>query len=150
MQGSLRLMSSMHGHAICASATKPLIFRSCQMDLYLKLCLYHVFISPSHTTYIYIPCSPLVREITFENGEALTEEGLPFLILFYDPNNLAPYVGRVNRSTLGCRSMNHSCLFSISVISYLIPPPSPSPSLPLLQCAGVHRRSEVTSCKRTR
>lgn len=31
-------------------------------------------------------CSPLVREITFENGEELTEEGLPFLILFYDPN----------------------------------------------------------------
>eukprot|EP00048_Salpingoeca_helianthica_P009906 m.142611 g.142611 ORF g.142611 m.142611 type:complete len:1423 (+) comp14974_c15_seq10:957-5225(+) len=35
-------------------------------------------------------CNPLVREITFENGEQLTEEGLPFLILFYDPNNLTP------------------------------------------------------------
>jgi endoplasmic reticulum resident protein 44 len=35
-------------------------------------------------------CDPLVREITFENGEGLTEEGLPFLILFYDPKNLAP------------------------------------------------------------
>jgi endoplasmic reticulum resident protein 44 len=34
--------------------------------------------------------SPMVREITFQNGEALTEEGLPFLILFYDPNNLTP------------------------------------------------------------
>jgi endoplasmic reticulum resident protein 44 len=32
----------------------------------------------------------MVREITFENGEELTEEGLPFLILFYDPNNLEP------------------------------------------------------------
>ncbi|KAL5489545.1 hypothetical protein EMCRGX_G018649 [Ephydatia muelleri] len=30
-------------------------------------------------------CIPMVREITFENGEELTEEGLPFLILFYDP-----------------------------------------------------------------
>ncbi|KAJ8676476.1 hypothetical protein QAD02_012263 [Eretmocerus hayati] len=30
-------------------------------------------------------CIPLVREITFENAEELTEEGLPFLILFYDP-----------------------------------------------------------------
>lgn len=27
--------------------------------------------------------NPLVREITFENGEELTEEGLPFLLLFY-------------------------------------------------------------------
>lgn len=29
-------------------------------------------------------CIPLVREITFENAEELTEEGLPFVILFYD------------------------------------------------------------------
>lgn len=32
-------------------------------------------------------CIPLVREITFENAEELTEEGLPFLILFHDPND---------------------------------------------------------------
>lgn len=32
-------------------------------------------------------CIPLVREITFENAEELTEEGLPFVILFYDPND---------------------------------------------------------------
>eukprot|EP00041_Stephanoeca_diplocostata_P036423 m.1330613 g.1330613 ORF g.1330613 m.1330613 type:complete len:445 (-) comp24862_c0_seq7:3032-4366(-) len=37
-------------------------------------------------------CSPLVREITFENGEELTEEGLPFLILFHDPDNHDPVV----------------------------------------------------------
>lgn len=30
------------------------------------------------------------REITFENAEELTEEGLPFMILFYHPNNTAP------------------------------------------------------------
>lgn len=30
-------------------------------------------------------CVPLVREITFENAEELTEEGLPFLILFHRP-----------------------------------------------------------------
>lgn len=35
-------------------------------------------------------CNPLVREITFTNGEELTEEGLPFLIMFYDPANQAP------------------------------------------------------------
>lgn len=30
-------------------------------------------------------CVPLVREVTFENVEELTEEGLPFLIFFRDP-----------------------------------------------------------------
>lgn len=34
----------------------------------------------------YDQCIPIVREITFQNGEELTEEGLPFLILFYDPD----------------------------------------------------------------
>lgn len=33
-------------------------------------------------------CVPLVREITFESAEELTEEGLPFLILFYRPDDL--------------------------------------------------------------
>ncbi|KAF1562490.1 UNVERIFIED_CONTAM: Endoplasmic reticulum resident protein 44.2, partial [Eudyptes robustus] len=32
-------------------------------------------------------CIPLVREVTFENVEELTEEGLPFLIFFRDPAN---------------------------------------------------------------
>jgi len=32
-------------------------------------------------------CTPLVREITFENAEELTEEGLPFVILFYNPDD---------------------------------------------------------------
>ncbi|KAK0171010.1 hypothetical protein PV328_008779 [Microctonus aethiopoides] len=34
-------------------------------------------------------CVPLVREITFENAEELTEEGLPFLILFHKPDDYA-------------------------------------------------------------
>lgn len=33
-------------------------------------------------------CVPLVREITFENGEELTEEGIPFLILFHHPDDV--------------------------------------------------------------
>lgn len=33
-------------------------------------------------------CVPLVREITFQNAEELTEEGLPFLILFHKPEDL--------------------------------------------------------------
>lgn len=32
-------------------------------------------------------CIPLVREITFANAEELTEEGLPFLILFHTPED---------------------------------------------------------------
>lgn len=32
-------------------------------------------------------CVPMVREITFENAEELTEEGLPFLILFHHPDD---------------------------------------------------------------
>lgn len=32
-------------------------------------------------------CIPLVREITFENAEELTEEGLPFVILFHNPDD---------------------------------------------------------------
>lgn len=32
-------------------------------------------------------CVPLVREITFENAEELTEEGLPFLIMFHHPDD---------------------------------------------------------------
>ncbi|XP_001359763.3 endoplasmic reticulum resident protein 44 [Drosophila pseudoobscura] len=33
-------------------------------------------------------CIQLVREITFNNAEEITEEGLPFVMLFYDKNNL--------------------------------------------------------------
>jgi len=33
--------------------------------------------------------NPLVREITFENGEELTEEGLPFLLLFHKPDDVS-------------------------------------------------------------
>ena len=32
-------------------------------------------------------CIELVREITFENAEELTDQGLPFLILFHHPND---------------------------------------------------------------
>jgi len=45
-------------------------------------------------------CVPLVREITFKNGEELTEEGLPFLILFHsgeDTESLESYTKEVSR-----------------------------------------------------
>lgn len=32
-------------------------------------------------------CVPLVREVTFDNVEELTEDGLPFLLFFRDPED---------------------------------------------------------------
>lgn len=49
-------------------------------------------------------CTPLVRDITFENAEELTEEGLPFLILFYAPGDtesIKIYTDMVQRELLG-------------------------------------------------
>ena len=49
-------------------------------------------------------CIPLVREITFQNGEELTEEGLPFLILFHkrdDTQSLKYYQNEISRSLVG-------------------------------------------------
>uniref|UniRef100_UPI00358F539F endoplasmic reticulum resident protein 44 isoform X2 n=1 Tax=Myxine glutinosa TaxID=7769 RepID=UPI00358F539F len=49
-------------------------------------------------------CVPLVREITFENGEELTEEGLPFLILFHnkdDEETLQRFQQEVARQLIG-------------------------------------------------
>jgi len=52
-------------------------------------------------------CIPLVREITFTNGEELTEEGLPFLILFHkrdDTQSLQYYQHEISRSLVGEKS----------------------------------------------
>ena len=49
-------------------------------------------------------CSPLVKEITFENAEELTEEGLPFLILFHKPEDeqsVKDYTDLVARELMG-------------------------------------------------
>lgn len=49
-------------------------------------------------------CIPLVREISFENGEQLTEEGLPFLLLFYktdDVESIKKYKHIVNSELIG-------------------------------------------------
>ncbi|XP_062840148.1 endoplasmic reticulum resident protein 44 isoform X2 [Anolis carolinensis] len=48
-------------------------------------------------------CVPLVREITFENGEELAEEGLPFLILFHmkdDAESLEKFQQEVARQLI--------------------------------------------------
>lgn len=58
-------------------------------------------------------CIPLVREITFENAEELTEEGLPFLILFHHPDDKA--------SVEAFTQIAHSELFTeSSTINFLI------------------------------
>uniref|UniRef100_A0A3B5MXG5 Endoplasmic reticulum protein 44 n=1 Tax=Xiphophorus couchianus TaxID=32473 RepID=A0A3B5MXG5_9TELE len=54
-------------------------------------------------------CVPLVREITFENGEELTEEGLPFLILFHlkeDSESLETFQNEVTRQLISEKSIN--------------------------------------------
>ncbi|EDV41825.2 uncharacterized protein Dana_GF17308 [Drosophila ananassae] len=35
-------------------------------------------------------CKPLVRELTFDNAEEFSEEGLPFVILFYNKHDMGP------------------------------------------------------------
>jgi len=66
-------------------------------------------------------CVPLIREITFENGEALTEEGMPFLIMFHKPEDkesvkkyaaaidreLMPEKGKVNFLTADGNQFSH-------------------------------------------
>ena len=45
--------------------------------------------SPGMQSWITEHCLPLVREITFQNGEEMTEMGLPLLILFYHPEDVS-------------------------------------------------------------
>ncbi|XP_017013123.2 endoplasmic reticulum resident protein 44 [Drosophila takahashii] len=42
------------------------------------------------TSWIDKKCIALVREVTFDNAEELSEEGLPFVLLFYNKNDLGP------------------------------------------------------------
>ena len=52
-------------------------------------------------------CVPLVREITFANAEELTDEGLPFLILFHkadDHESVALFEHEVAKQLLNERS----------------------------------------------
>ncbi|UJR10878.1 hypothetical protein I4U23_015065 [Adineta vaga] len=61
----------------------------------------------SLTTWSREKCIPLVREITFANAEELTEEGLPFLILFHkadDHESVAAFEREVAKQLMGERS----------------------------------------------
>jgi endoplasmic reticulum resident protein 44 len=66
----------------------------------------------SLTTWSREKCIPLVREITFSNAEELTDEGLPFLILFHkadDHESVALFEREVAKQLLDERS-NINCL----------------------------------------
>lgn len=59
-------------------------------------------------------CVPLVREITFENAEELTEEGLPFLILFHAPDDydsIKDYKAIVETQLIGEKRKKFSQIF---------------------------------------
>jgi len=48
-------------------------------------------------------CIPLIRQITFENAEELTDEGLPFLILFHhidDQQSLSLFQQQVEKQLI--------------------------------------------------
>jgi len=57
--------------------------------------------------WVHDKCVPLVREITFQNGEELTEEGKPFMILFHkkeDTKSLEEYNKAIEREVIEERS----------------------------------------------
>jgi endoplasmic reticulum resident protein 44 len=56
--------------------------------------------------WVHDKCVPLVRQITFQNGEELTEEGLPFIILFHkkeDTKSLNDYQSAIEREAIDQR-----------------------------------------------
>jgi len=56
--------------------------------------------------WVHDKCVPLVRQITFQNGEELTEEGLPFVILFHkkeDTKSLNDYQAAIEREVIDQR-----------------------------------------------
>lgn len=61
-------------------------------------------------------CNSLVREITFSNAEEITEERLPLMLLFYNPDNktiVSRFMEFVNShlSHHQCKFCEFVCLF---------------------------------------
>jgi endoplasmic reticulum resident protein 44 len=68
-------------------------------------------------------CIPLVREITFENAEELTEEGLPFLIMFRHPDDhtiLETFTQEVARQLADQRSKIFAFVWGAPVFSFCL------------------------------
>lgn len=60
-------------------------------------------------------CESLVRELTFENAEELTEEGLPFLLLFYHPDHDANDLRRRYKAAVEKEVAHERCKHSFSI-----------------------------------
>jgi endoplasmic reticulum resident protein 44 len=60
-------------------------------------------------------CIPLIKEITFENAEELTDEGLPFLILFHhqnDQQSILLFEKEISKQILHEKCIENSLLIS--------------------------------------
>ena len=68
--------------------------------------------------WIHEHCVPLVREITFENGEEMTEEGLPLLILFYHPDQ--PEVKETFKQRVEAELRQHRGVYMYVHVIYLL------------------------------
>jgi endoplasmic reticulum resident protein 44 len=63
-------------------------------------------------------CIPLIREITFENAEELTDEGLPFLILFHhidDHQSIRLFEHEIAKQLIHERCNNSSSFFFLNI-----------------------------------
>ena len=72
------------------------------------------------STWVTEKCVPLVREITFENAEELTEEGIPFLILFHKPEDnesVKKFNDVVRNELMSEKSRFHSCTSCACIMS---------------------------------
>lgn len=61
----------------------------------------------------------LLREITFDNAEELTEEGLPLMVLFYHPNNTLPikqYKEKVETELISEKRKKFSLIVKIAIV----------------------------------
>jgi endoplasmic reticulum resident protein 44 len=67
-------------------------------------------------------CIPLVKEITFENAEELTDEGLPFLILFHhidDHQSITLFEKEVAKQLMHERSKHFPFVFRGKFVYFL-------------------------------
>ena len=81
LESSILILSVLIGHYLWRSGLPKLRLLA---DLFSSYLLFNFYFFKS---WVQEKCNPLVREITFENAEELTEEGLPFLILFHHPDD---------------------------------------------------------------
>jgi len=95
---AIDLRDDCHFYWVTGEPSQPLLTDGKNMSVYFKASrtkhnvndlLYSGYFQSyeEFSTWATDKCIPLVREITFENAEELTEEGLPFIILFHAPDD---------------------------------------------------------------